>query len=321
MQPDMITNNTYEATVIEEYSFTDLLQMKINPFLLSLEVSDRTKKAYVTNINYFVDWVKDSGMVIKTRDNIIAYRTWLISKKLKATTINAYLTAVRRFFGWLYEHDLIDKDFAKSVKSIQVDAEHKKDPISEDQWIELMGGIDFAKLIDRRDYMIMVLGANYGLRSIEIIRLNKEDIVMVQGQWALMLWRKGYEEADKKPRPIMADHAEMLLTLVGDGTAIFKSMSNNDCSIQSERLSTSGLRYAMRKRFREASIESDRISFHSLRHFFATSLIKNDVPLLQVRDALDHKSVTTTEIYVATASRFDNPVAFGLNLATPTSIN
>jgi len=316
-------DNEITAEIVEEYEFLDLIEMKVSPFLLSLQVGERTIKAYETNINYFIDWVKSQDIVIRSRNEILQYKSYLIEKKLKATTINAYLTAVRRFFSWLYDMDITGRDYSKGIKSIATDTEHKKDPLSDDQWQRLVDNLDLAKPIDMRDYLIMVLGANYGLRSIEISRLNRNDIIQVQDKWALNLWRKGYSEADKKPRPISNDFYELLMNFINDivmdDTPIFTSLSNNACDSHSERLSTSGLRYAIRKRFREAGITSDRITFHSMRHYFATSLIRKGHSLLDVRNAMDHKSTTTTEIYVATASRFDNPIAFDLDLAKPTA--
>jgi len=323
MQLDIVPNNNY-VEVLNERKLVDTMQEQLSPFLMSLGVGKRTLQAYKTNVGYFIHWVIDNDVTIRCAEDLHAYKKYLTDKVLKASTINAYLTAVRRFFNWLYIKDFIPTDWAKHLKSEKVDNEHKKDPLTDDQWARLMDNIDLSKPLDMRDYIILLLGANYGLRSIEISRLNKSDIIEVQGKYALNLWRKGYSEADKKARPISDDFAELLFNFVGtelDDTPIFTSLSNNASSVQSERLSTSGIRYSIHKRFVEAGITSKRVSFHSLRHTAATKLIKMGKSMLSVRDFMDHKSVTTTEIYVATASRFDDPIAFDLDMMKPTHTN
>lgn len=313
-QVNALITQTYDVTVVASLGE---LKKQIPYFLSAQDVKPRTLEAYGKNITYFFSWAVDHGAV-ESREDIIEYKNYLLDRKLQNTTINAYLTTVRRFYSWLYDKDIIDKDYAKSVKSVKVDTEHKKDPLTDEQWSRLMDGINLSKELDRRDYIILLLGANYGLRSIEIVRLNREDIIDVQGIFALNLWRKGYDEGSKKPRPVSEAFAELLLDFIGDepldNSPIFTSLSNNDSHFNSERLSTGGLRYAIKKRYTEAGITSDRLTFHSTRHYAATKLIKLGKPLLSVRDFLDHKSVTTTEIYVTTASRFDDPIAFELDL-------
>ena len=305
--------NAIDAEIMEEYSFIVLLQSKINPFLLSLDVKPRTLQAYEANVDYFIDWVKDNDIVIKSRDEIVAYKKYLIDKTLKATTINAYLTAVRRFFSWLYDNYFIERDYARGIKSEDVASGHKKDAVMEEQYERMLSSLNPEKLIDRRDYLILMLAGTYGLRGIEISRLNRCDLVEVKGNKALMLWGKGKNEADKEPHVISNEFNEQLLAFIGDveldKSPIFTSLSNNASHVDSERLSTSGIRYTMAKRFLEVGIKrGGRISFHSLRHTAITRLHKLGAERLELRDFARHKSTSTTDIYTH-VDKFENPIA------------
>lgn len=305
-----LTTTTYDVEIIATLSE---LKSRIPLFLAAQDVKERTLDAYSKNIAYFFTWAVEYGTV-ESREDIIEYKQHLIDRKLKNTSINAYLTTVRRFYAWLYDRDIVAKDYAKSVKSVKVSNSCKKDPLTEDQWMQVLDTIDLSSRTGRRDYIMLLLGANYGLRGIEISRLNRGDIVITQEKYALSIWGKGHDEGDKELIPVRTDFAHMLLDFIGDieeDAPVFTSLSNN--SDRLERLSVAGVRYAVSKRFTEAGIKSNRISLHSLRHTFAVDLHKAKTDLLSISRLLRHKSTITTQIYLGSISLFDNPASCKLN--------
>lgn len=314
-----ITEKVYEVEVIDAIPgaiTVDQLKAYIEPFLKAQDVSTRTLGAYGKNITYFFKWAVDRVEGVSGREDIIAYKTHLIDRKLQNTTVNAYLTTVRRFYSWLYDKDVIKKDYAKTVKSVSVTPGHKKDPLTDDQFRQVLATIDLDTELGKRDYLMLLLGVQVGTRGIEISRLDKGDIVMVKDTWALMLWRKGHEEGDKQPFPIHTDLAHLLLDYVKDdeeGDPIFKSLSNNASRMDCRRVSVAGVRYAITKRFQEAGIKTKRLTLHSLRHTFGVELFKLDTPLLTICSLMGHKSVETTTVYLKSISMFDNPASLKLN--------
>ena len=122
-------------------------------FVRYIDRSEKTTRTYLKNLKAFAAWTAYSGITQPTRENVIAYRTWLsskhdaikydtetgwkyrvdkhgnhISEKLKSSTVSAYLRSVKQFFAWT-EASGIYPDIAKGVRVPKVSKEHKKDAL------------------------------------------------------------------------------------------------------------------------------------------------------------------------------------------------
>lgn len=280
----------------------------IEGFLSMQDVGERTLQAYGKNVSYFIDWVKQHSVSVTSKREIIEYKQYLIDSGKKPSTVNAYLTAVRRLFEYM-ESEGICPNVAKYVKSVKTSKDYKKIGLSDLQWIELRESLQGEDALSRRDLLLVTLGAFMGLRTIELSRLDVEDFVEVSGREALMIEGKG-SKGEKKDQPIGRRVAELLQSYIefrGITTgAIFTSLSNNSSSIDSERLSTAGIRYAIKKRFKSIGIDTPLITSHSLRHTFAMSLVKSDVPLLQIQSAMRHNNIESTTIYARIYDKYEN---------------
>lgn len=57
---------------------------------------------------------------------------------------------------------------------------------------------------------------------------------------------------------------------------------------------------------RKINIDNPKLSAHSLRHFFATQSLRAGAQLLQVKEALRHLSIETTQKYLHAIDRIKN---------------
>ena len=67
-------------------------------YIETLDAKPTTIDLYKKALQYFIDWLDDDG---PKREDILNYRKTLQEQGLKANTINAYITSIRRFFSWL----------------------------------------------------------------------------------------------------------------------------------------------------------------------------------------------------------------------------
>lgn len=61
----------------------------------------------------------------------------------------------------------------------------------------------------------------------------------------------------------------------------------------------------IKESLRKINVESNKLSAHSLRHSFATLSLRAGAPLIQVKEALRHASIETTQKYLHNIDRIE----------------
>ena len=287
----------------------------VQGFLMAQDVGDRTLKAYKTNVGYFIEWVRENNVLITSKKQILQYKQHLLDQGKKPSTINAYLTAVRRLFEYM-ESEGICANVAKYVKSVKTSKEYKKIPLSSDQWLDLRRSLTGDDMLTRRDLLLLGLGVGNGLRTIEMSRLNIEDIQEVNGRTVAMIEGKGSQGGDKKP-VILQESVTVLLreyiALISRPTgAIFTSLSNN--GDKTTRLTTAGIRYAVKKRFKAVGIDNPMITSHSLRHTHAMELLNAGATVEKIQQSMRHNSIESTMIYLKSRDLYNDPASLMIDV-------
>lgn len=145
----------------------------------------------------------------------------------------------------------------------------------------------------------MVLMITAGLRTIEVIRADIEDLRTVGDSAALFIQGKGKDE--KTDYVKVAEPAEDAIRayLKARGAAepkqpLFASEANRNSG---ERLTTRSVSRIVKEALIEAGFDSDRLTAHSLRHTAATLNLLNGGSLAETQQLLRHTSINTTMIY------------------------
>ena len=158
-----------------------------------------------------------------------------------------------------------------------------------DESIQLLESVDGKN--QERDYCILTLFLNCGLRISELVGLNRRDIqgdslrVLGKGNKVRIIYlNDACQEALKRylavRRPITGRDADALFL-----------------SSQNERVSRSTVHAMVKKRLAEAGIDASEYSAHKLRHTAATLMLQNGVDVRAVQEVLGHDHLNTTEIY------------------------
>jgi site-specific recombinase XerD len=143
-----------------------------------------------------------------------------------------------------------------------------------------------------RDYAILTLFLNCGLRLSELVGINlnklRSDTLTVIGKGDkertiyLNNACKRALEAYLKVRPVNG---------VKDKNALFLSE-------RKQRISNKTVQYIVKKYIRSAGLDPERYSTHKLRHTAATLMYKyGNVDIRALQEILGHESISTTEIY------------------------
>ena len=208
---------------------------------------------------------------------------------LSATTRARKIATLRSFFNYLTTKvNLLDQN---PIKDLDTPKTKKSLPkyLTLDESIELLENVDGAN--SERDYCIITLFLNCGLRISELIGLNLGDI---QGD-SLRILGKGNKTRivylNDACKAALEQYLAIRRPITGkDAQAVFLSSRN-------QRISRSNVHALVKKHISHAGLDSSEYSSHKLRHTAATLMLQNGVDVKAVQEVLGHEHLNTTEIY------------------------
>ena len=279
----------------------------VEAFLSECDIRANSKNVYRRGLLNFFKWVEQTGRVISelTRADILAFKETLLQTHSNLT-IAGYMVALRRFYEWC-EGNKLYPNIAKGIKSPKRKNAYLKEHLRENQIHELLNYFEG----NTRDYAIVNLLLRTGLRCIEVVRANVEDITFKGGQRILKIWGKGRDERDNFV--VLTDKAyqpiKEYLETRGSTTLkepLFVSTSNRNLQ---GRLSTRTISKICKEGLVAIGIDAHEYTAHSLRHTTAVMLLKHGT-LSDVQSVLRHASPVTSQIYTKSVEeelRLANP--------------
>lgn len=144
---------------------------------------------------------------------------------------------------------------------------------------------------EERDYAILMLFLNCGIRRSELVGLNitdvYEDRIRVVGKGnkeRFVYFGTACRKAIDAYLPIR--HKQVLT----DNRALFGSRNGN-------RISTDAVHALVKKSLLKAGLDATQFSAHKLRHTAATMMLSGGVDVKTVQEVLGHENLNTTQIY------------------------
>jgi len=272
----------------------------VDRFIEAQDVKQSSKLLYRRTLKQYFKWVESKSYLLSeiARPQLLQYKEELLSSGMSSLTVGSYITSVRRFYEWT-EANKYYPNVAKGIKTPKRKQQFKKQPLLPEQATALLSYYQDKAL---RDYAIVNLLLRTGLRTIEVIRANVEDITFKGSQRVLLVQGKGRDErdnfvllTDKAYQPI----AEYLATRgkVNSSEPLFTSTSNNS---KGERLSTRTISYIAKEGLKAIGLDERAFTAHSLRHTTAVNILRGGGSLEQAQMTLRHSNPATTQIYTAT---------------------
>ena len=271
----------------------------MNRFFEFLDVSEQSTRTYKHGIMQFMKYLNRENISKPVRENVIAYKREMQSKGLKPSTIALYLSSIRRFFAWSASEGLY-ANITDGVKSPKQPAGHKRDYLSGAQVAYMLENVE-----SKRDYAMIVLLTTCGLRTVEVIRANVEDIRTLGDVRVLYVQGKGRTDKSEfvqLSEPVYKALQEYLQTRgqVKPNEPLFVSESRRNAG---SRLTTRTVSRICKRSMQAAGYDSPRLTAHSLRHSAATLALLSGVELTDVSAFMRHSSVSTTMIYAHNVNR------------------
>lgn len=200
------------------------------------------------------------------------------------------VSTLRSFFKFLNSKmNMIDKNPAADLETPKISSRHPVHlTLSEAR--ELLDAVEGQ--FRERDYCMLTLFLNCGLRLSELVSINissiREDTLTVIG--------KGNKERtvylnDACIRAIKDYLRVRPKESVKDRDALFLSK-------RKQRISNKTVQYIVKKYIKKAGLDTQKYSTHKLRHTAATLMYKHgDVDIRALQQILGHSNISTTQIY------------------------
>ncbi|MGZ6440795.1 MAG: tyrosine-type recombinase/integrase [Pseudobdellovibrionaceae bacterium] len=290
---------------IASQPFSEWAAPVIEQFLESLDASELTKSHYQARLQQFALWLDTQPIAPVQRQTILGYKKYLKDRKCEASTIGAYLVAVRQFFQWT-DVNRIYPDVTKGIKGAKRGRSFRRSALTISQTHRLLDSIDKTTALGKRDFALINLLVRTGLRTIEITRCKVSDIRPVNSD-AVGLWvqGKGRQEADEFV-VLTEDCISPIMLYLSDRPSLkqdaplFASLSDGSYG---SGLSTRTIRRVVKERLRAIGLNSPRLTSHSLRHTSISLSLEGGASIQEAQKMARHADISTTNIYVHLGDR------------------
>lgn len=291
-----------------------------------LNKSPNTVKEYNYDLAMFLKFIKIRFNITKEEDfsNIIIKDISLDTiKKIKLDDIHAFLSyltnkyhskaatrarkasSIRVFFNYLSaKANLIEINPAQNLETPKLDRRLPK-YLSLEESQKLLNTTDNPDNRNSvRDYAILTLFLNCGLRLSELVEINMGDIDFSECKMTVI--GKGNKERtiylNKACIKAIKEYLE-IRPKEGIKTDKFNSKNALFLSERKERISRRTVQYIVDKQLRASGLASKKLSTHKLRHTAATLMYQyGKVDIRALQEVLGHESISTTEIYTHVAN-------------------
>lgn len=159
-----------------------------------------------------------------------------------------------------------------------------------DESIELLSSVEGKNAA--RDYCILTLFLNCGLRISELVNLNITDVrdnqlrVLGKGNKERILFLNDACKVALEEWMIERDTLALI-----DKNALFVTLQNR------KRITTAAVHKLVKKHIAAAGLDSTQYSAHKLRHTAATLMLQNGVDVRTLQEVLGHDHLNTTQVY------------------------
>ena len=222
-------------------------------------------------------------------DRVVHESSFTESKGINSSSRARKLSAIKSFFKYLTVH-------TRQLEQNPVqDMEYPKLRKALPRYLTLEQSAALLRSVDgpnkTRDFAILMIFLNCGVRRSELVNLNISDIyedrirVVGKGNKDRIVYMGSSCKAAIDA--YLIERNQIVLT---DNRALFGSRDHN-------RISVSAVHRLVKKHVLEAGLDPEKLSAHKLRHTAATLMLQNGVDVKTVQEVLGHENLNTTQIY------------------------
>ncbi len=255
----------------------DLLN-RFTAYLKNEERENSTIEKYLQNIQSFANWLQNREV---TKENLTAYKEYLIMKQYNPKTVNGIFSAINKFLVFAGWGDI-------KVKYLRIQRQLFRSSGRELTKAEYMKLLNKAQELGKeRLSLLMQTICSTGIRVSELkyitvaaVKTGKAEISLKGKIRTILLTSKLCKKLLKYTKGQKITSGEIFLTRSGRG------------------LGRKQIWAEMKALCRLAGVAAGKVFPHNLRHLFARTFYKVCKDVAKLADVLGHSSIETTRIYL-----------------------
>ena len=211
-------------------------------------------------------------------------------------------STLKLFLQYAYDYGITQQDYSIHIlpdnykSSCKIPTTYTADEIR-----AILASVSRSSAIGKRDYLILLLAAEYGWRSTDILRFNFDHI-----DWDRNTISFQHSKTEVTAEyPLLSSVGNALIDYLKNGrpdTLCREIIVSAETSKRGQPMDKATIHSIVAKYMRAADIKDWRQKKHgphSLRHSLASNLLKNNVSMKIISTVLAHQSIESTKIYLS----------------------
>ena len=250
--------------------------------------SDNTVGAYMNDLNKYEEYLKKDILESDTED-LEKYLKYI--KNLESTTVAHKITSIKSYFNYNIKRGIVSVNPADKVSRPKL-TKHLPEYLTEEEVGKLLD-VEVKSPYDYRNKTILELLYSSGIRISELVNIktpnydSEECLIRIMGKGS----KERIVPLGDYAVNIMNDYMNNYRPLINKKHTDYVFINN-----RGDKISRQFIFKVIKKEALKKGIKKD-ISPHTLRHTFATHLLKNGADLRIIQELLGHENISTTQIY------------------------
>lgn len=288
-----------------EYRFYTLLGQVIDKYLnfcavtrkLSAPSISARKRAICRFDNYLIG--NNNSAVDITVDLFEGFLSQYCTKHNR----RIYKTIFRELYRYLFDNGVLDKDYSSLILKEPKIAQGSKLPTTytEEEIRRMIHGIDRSSAKGKRDYLVLLLAAEYGWRASDITSFSLDQIDWEKNKISIVQ----YKTQVPVEFPLLASVGNAVIEYLKHGRPVGGDnviIVNHENTHKGKMLTSPTIHSLVAHAMKTANInnwKNKKHGPHALRHSLASNMLKHNVPISIIQTVLGHQSIETTKTYVS----------------------
>lgn len=258
----------------------------------------------------FFDYVKKTPAEVTPLD-VKGWQSFLESGGLAPTTVYCWLCHLSSFYGWVHR----DPEMGQHMTSNPVRLARPKAPkayqtesvkaFTDDEFVNLLSTVRrkamSGDIVGKRDYALLLFYVATGMRRAEVINLRGREVEFREDSMVIRSRVKGgdylgREVSDPRVREALLDYlmASGRLGVLSDDGPLWTR--HDRAGRPGAPLTSHAFALNLKRYAKDAGI--GKVHLHQTRHTFARMVAEDTGSITETQDALGHRHVATTRVYV-----------------------